>query len=163
VRDWNKRNQNEKERTASPLRVTDTIELRARDQSWQHRPYSDLTAGKEMADEYQTLKFANDKDGIRKKDQSVTQMATSGWRVIGESIEAGHIKGGKACCLASVCLPLGFLSGRTRGAIVVSLAREAAPSSSPDTEGSTLSRDTGRGLGARLGFILGRLAGKLRR
>lgn len=114
--------------------------------------------------EYKTLKFPNDKDGIRGKDESVTRLAARGWRLVGESIEAGHIKGGKACCFASICLPTGFLSGRTSGSVVVTLAREVDSPTSPDTESTrTLSRDTRRGLAARVGFMLGRLIGKLRR
>lgn len=116
-----------------------------------------------MALEYKTLKFPNDKDGLRQKDASLTQLAAGGWRVVSESVETGHTKGGEACCLASICFQMGFLAGRTPGSIVVSLAREAVSSSSPDTESGTPSRDTRRGLAARVGFILGRLVGKLRR
>ncbi len=117
-----------------------------------------------MALEYRTLKFPNDKDGLRQKDESITQLAASGWRVVGESIEGGHIKGGKACCLVSICLPMGFLAGRTPGSVVVSLAREAVSFSSSDTEStSALSRNARRGVGARLAFLLGRLVGRLSR
>lgn len=117
-----------------------------------------------MTLEYKTLEFENDGNGLRQKDKSITQLSTSGWRVVGESIEAGHIKGGKACCLASICLPFGFLSGRTSGRIVVTLAREADSPTSPDTESTnTVSRGTSRGLGARLGFALGRWVSRLHR
>jgi hypothetical protein len=136
--------------------------------------FRDIAVGKDMAQEYKTLKFWNDSLGLRHKDRSITALAVEGWHVIGESIEAGHIKGGNACCLASICLPMGFLSGRTSGSIIVSLARERRAASpkraatttrtGPHTESiNAAHRHVGRSLGARLGFVLGRLARKLRR
>lgn len=120
--------------------------------------------GQNMSLEYKTLKFPNDIDGLRQKDESVTRLAASGWRVVEESVETGHMRGSEACCLASICLPMGFLSGRTPGSIVVTLTREAVSSSSPDSEStSSAPSGAGRNLGARLAFVLGRLAAKLRR
>ena len=82
-----------------------------------------------MALEYQTLKFPNDANGLREKDRTMAGGLADGWRVVSESVEPGHMKGGEMCCGATICLPLAALAGRTSGYVVVTFAREAVPSS----------------------------------
>jgi len=55
----------------------------------------------------------------------LTWLATRGWTVASETVEPGHMRGGQACCLASICLPLGFAAGRTPNITIVSLERES--------------------------------------
>jgi hypothetical protein len=74
--------------------------------------------------EYHTVKFTNDAEGIRNKNEFTGQMAAEGWRIASELIEQGHIKGGEACCGALICLPFGFLAGRTPSVITVTFVRE---------------------------------------
>jgi hypothetical protein len=76
-----------------------------------------------MAVEYKTVKFTNDEAGIRQKNVYATRMANEGWRIASEVIESGHIKGGQACCLASICYPWKFLSGRTPSMTVTTFIR----------------------------------------
>lgn len=38
------------------------------------------------------------------------------------------MSGGQACCLASICLPLGFLAQRTASVVNITLARETSTS-----------------------------------
>jgi len=74
--------------------------------------------------EYKSLKFENSPAGIRSKNVSAAQLASDGWRIMSEQIDPGHIKGGQACCLATICLPLGFAAGRTTGSILVTFGRD---------------------------------------
>jgi hypothetical protein len=78
--------------------------------------------------EYKTLRFPRTRSGWRNKDTTVNQMAAQGWRVASESIAQGKPKGDTACCLGSLCLPMGFLAGQTPGIIVVTLVRDSAAS-----------------------------------
>lgn len=79
-----------------------------------------------MALEYHTVNFTNDGQGIAQKNAYTNQMSAQGWRVAGEAIEPGHLKGGEACCGFVLCAPLAFLAGRTSGIIVTTFAREYA-------------------------------------
>lgn len=81
-----------------------------------------------MAPEYKTLRFPRTTTGWRNKDKAVNQMAAQGWRVASESIAQGKFKGDTACCLASLCLPLGFSAGQTPGIIVVTLVQDSVAS-----------------------------------
>ena len=74
--------------------------------------------------EYVTAQFENDSQGMRKRQIYLSQMSAYGWHVVSETIEQGQIKGGEACCLASICLPLGFLAGRTNSIVNMTFARE---------------------------------------
>lgn len=115
--------------------------------------------------EYKTLKFRNDAEGLQLKDSALTALAAEGWHVVGESIEAGHMKGGQACCLATICLPMGFLSKRTPGGIVITLSREVAATATPNMPASGIgaTEHAARGIGASVGYFLGRFVAKLRR
>lgn len=114
--------------------------------------------------EYKTLKFRNDGEGLQLKDSALTALAAEGWHVVSESIEAGHIRGSQACCLATICLPMGFLSKRTPANIVITLAREAFSSATPSTTiTSASSGGNERGAAARFGRFLGRVVRRLRR
>jgi len=84
-----------------------------------------------MALEFQTLKFSNDRVGLKEKDNAITRLSVEDWRIESESIVQGHMKGGQGCCLATICLPMGFLAGRTTGEIVVTLVRDARPGEKP--------------------------------
>ena len=75
--------------------------------------------------EYKTLKFENSQAGIKAKNKSAEQLAADGWRIVSEQIDPGHMKGEQACCLATICLPLGFAAGRTTGTIMVTLGRDS--------------------------------------
>ncbi len=55
---------------------------------------------------------------------SLNWLGSNGWRIASETIEQGNIKGGEACCLASICLPLGFAAGRTPNIAVVTMQRD---------------------------------------
>jgi hypothetical protein len=79
-----------------------------------------------MPVEYITARFFNDNNGIKERHLYLSKMAAQGWRVVSESIDPSHMRGGQACCLASICLPLGFLAGRTTGTINMTLTREFA-------------------------------------
>ena len=74
--------------------------------------------------EYQTVKFTNDGIGLSEKDRFTREMVTRGWHIVSEQVEQGHMQGGQACCLASICLPLGLAAGRTPGNIIVTFGRE---------------------------------------
>lgn len=116
-----------------------------------------------MALEYKTLTFSNTRTGLKEKDISLAALSSQGWRIVNESISSGQMKGGQACCLASLCLPMGFLAGRTPGSIVVSLARDSAESPVNDFAVETPpSRAAERTLGAKIGYKLGRFAQRCR-
>ena len=70
-----------------------------------------------MALEYQTVKFANDRNGIAEKNVVTDRMARQGWAVSSEAIEQGHFKGDEACCGAMICLPCGLLAGEHRATL----------------------------------------------
>jgi hypothetical protein len=92
--------------------------------------------------EYYTVKFHNDGAGLHEKNAITSQMSAQGWYISQESIEPGHMKGGEACCLFSICMPLAFLAGRTSGFIAVTFAREVrSPSVFCNGCGSSLPQD----------------------
>ncbi len=73
--------------------------------------------------EYFTIKYKNNRRGITNKDKDAERYAKSGWEVVSESIEPGKFKGGDACCLGVLCLPLALLAGSTEGYIVVTYGK----------------------------------------
>lgn len=79
-----------------------------------------------MALEYHTVKFSNDVRGIAQKNRYCAQLAAQGWRISSEVIEQGHLKGGEACCLFTICAPLAFLSGRTSNVTVTTFERQTS-------------------------------------
>lgn len=89
-----------------------------------------------MPAEYKTLRFPRTQAGWKEKDRVVNELAVQGWRVASESIAPGQLKGEKACCLASICLPLGFMAGQTPGAVVVTLVRDSVTAGSSGEQGS---------------------------
>ena len=74
--------------------------------------------------EYETKKYINNPNGIRQKNQEALRLAEEGWKIDSESIEPGKFKGGKACCLATICLPLGAAAGSSEGYILVTYSKE---------------------------------------
>lgn len=74
--------------------------------------------------EYITLQFPNDATGQRRKLEALQSYGAQGWRVVSETITPGKFKGGNACCLALICLPLAFCAGSTDGEINVTLERD---------------------------------------
>jgi hypothetical protein len=74
--------------------------------------------------EYLTKTFQKTPAGLRQKDEQSRILASQGFRIIGEHIEQGHIKGEEACCGFLICAPLAFLAGRTSGNIIVTYGRE---------------------------------------
>jgi hypothetical protein len=75
--------------------------------------------------EYKTFSFANDAAGLARREECIQAMAAAGWRIESETIDPGHIKGGQACCLATICLPLGFAAGRTPSTVSIIFAKES--------------------------------------
>ncbi len=73
--------------------------------------------------EVRTLQFPNTPNGQAQKNEALKEHLQQGWKVVSETVTPGHIKGGDACCLAMICLPLGFAAGRTDGVISVTLQR----------------------------------------
>ena len=80
--------------------------------------------------QFETLRFLADAKGQARKNATLTYLSDRGWHVTGESIEQGKFKGSDACCLALICLPLGFAAGHDTNVAVVSIQR-AAPSELP--------------------------------
>jgi hypothetical protein len=74
--------------------------------------------------EYHTAQFSTDQEGLNQRNAYLAQMSANGWHVVSEVIEPGHIKGGEGCCLASICLPMGFLAPRTDNIINMTFGRE---------------------------------------
>ncbi len=74
--------------------------------------------------EVKTLQFPNNPLGQAQKNQALAEHLQQRWKVVSETITPGHMKGGEACCLATICLPLGFAAGRTEGTISVTLQRD---------------------------------------
>jgi hypothetical protein len=73
---------------------------------------------------YISLRFPVNAEGQRRKTSAINFLLGRDWRVVGETIEPGHMKGDEACCLAMICLPLGFAAGRTDDIVAVSLQYE---------------------------------------
>jgi len=76
---------------------------------------------------FETIEFPNNAMGQATKNAVLAEARSLGWVIVSESVAAGHFKGGEACCLAVICLPLGFLAGRTDGSITVTLGWESPP------------------------------------
>jgi hypothetical protein len=76
-----------------------------------------------MPKEYTNLQFPNNANGQAEKLQALKTYGAQGWRVASETITPGKFKGGNACCLAVLCLPLAFCAGATDGYINVTLER----------------------------------------
>lgn len=76
-----------------------------------------------MPKEYKNLQFPNNAKGQADKLQALQNHGAEGWRVASETITQGKFKGGNACCLALLCLPLAFCAGSTDGVINVTLER----------------------------------------
>ena len=74
--------------------------------------------------QFKTLQFPNTPNGQQQKVKSLTVESAQGWRVVGETIEQGEFKGGKACCLFTICAPLAFFAGRKDSIITVTLQHE---------------------------------------
>lgn len=73
--------------------------------------------------EVKTLQFLNTPAGQAQKNKVLVEHLQQGWKVVSETVTQGHMKGDQACCLALICLPLGFAAGRTDGEISVTLQR----------------------------------------
>ncbi|MHC5615249.1 MAG: hypothetical protein ACYTXA_30825 [Nostoc sp.] len=72
---------------------------------------------------YITLKFPNNATGQRMKLEALQSYGAQGWRIASETITPGNFKGGNACCLSVICLPLAFCAGSTDGEINLTLER----------------------------------------
>lgn len=77
-----------------------------------------------MAAEFKTLNFPNNEKGQREKNQALQDYTSQGWEVVSENITQGKFRGGRACCLYTICAPLAFCAGSTTGEIIVTLKRE---------------------------------------
>lgn len=66
-----------------------------------------------MAKEYKNLEFPNNAKGQSDKLKALQTCGAEGWRVASATITQGKFKGGNACCLAVLCLPLAFCAGFT--------------------------------------------------
>jgi len=77
--------------------------------------------------EYQTAQFPNTFAGQKLKNEALARAVANGWKVESETLLPGHMKGEQACCLALICLPLGFLAGRTEGVVSVTCSRPVQP------------------------------------
>jgi uncharacterized protein YgiM (DUF1202 family) len=76
--------------------------------------------------EVQTLQFLNSAAGQAHKNQTIAAYLRDGWQILSETVTPGHMKGEQACCLAMICLPLGFAAGRSSGVISVTMQRRVA-------------------------------------
>lgn len=83
-----------------------------------------------MAVEFKTLTFPNTEAGRREKVAALKMYTEQGWQVVSENITQGSLRGKRACCLAAICLPMGFCAGSSSGEITVTLKRETAQQSS---------------------------------
>jgi hypothetical protein len=83
--------------------------------------------------EYQTAQFPNTFAGQKQKNEALARAAANGWKVESETLLPGHMKGEQACCLALICLPLGFLAGRTEGVVSVTCSRPVQPNGNATT------------------------------
>src|SRR5207244_6356336 len=78
--------------------------------------------------DFRTLNFPNTPAGQQRKVQTLAQWSAMGWTVVSETITPGKYEGGTACCLATLCLPLAFLTPKDAGIITVTLQnRDGAP------------------------------------
>jgi hypothetical protein len=77
--------------------------------------------------QFKTLRFFNTARGQHEKIRQLTFESSQGWRVIGETIEQGGFRGGKAFCLFEICPPLAFFAGRHDSVITVTLQRDLVP------------------------------------
>ena len=75
---------------------------------------------------YLSLRFPVTAEGQRRKVRSINFLLDCDWKIVGEMIEPGHMKGNEACCLAMICLPLGFAAGRTEDIVTVNLQYEGS-------------------------------------
>ena len=73
--------------------------------------------------EFKTVKYPNNRRGIKKKNAESVRLINEGWKIQSESIEQGKFRGGDACCFGVVCLPCAFLAGSSDGYIVVTYAK----------------------------------------
>jgi uncharacterized protein YgiM (DUF1202 family) len=76
--------------------------------------------------EVQTLQFSNTAAGQAQKNQTIAAYLRDGWQILSETVTSGHMKGEQACCLAMICLPLGFAAGRSSGVISVTMQRRVS-------------------------------------
>lgn len=74
--------------------------------------------------EFKTLQFANTPAGQTQKIAALQRESLQGWRVVSETIVAGKFKGGKACCLFTLCAPFALLAGHKSDIITVTLQRD---------------------------------------
>lgn len=74
-----------------------------------------------------TLRYEASPTGQQFKNSVLIFLTGQGWRILSESVQPGHKKGGEACCLAFICLPLGFAAGRTPDVVLVNLANDNPP------------------------------------
>ena len=74
-----------------------------------------------------SLRFFGTRDGQRFKTQVLTFLTGRGWRVGRGFVRPGGIKGRNACCLAAICLPLGFAADRTPDVVTVNLVSDGPP------------------------------------
>lgn len=77
--------------------------------------------------EFKTLQFPNTPTGQVQKVKALQHYAANGWRVVSETIVQGKFKGGKACCLFTMCAPLAFLAGQEDGVITITLQKDSEP------------------------------------
>lgn len=69
---------------------------------------------------YFFLRYPVTAEGQQRKTKYANFLLECGWKIVGEAIEPGHMKGDEACCLAMICLPLGFAAGRTDDIVTIS-------------------------------------------
>jgi hypothetical protein len=114
--------------------------------------------------EYLTKTFENTPAGLRQKDEQSRILASQGFRIIGEHIEQGHVKGEEACCGFLICAPLAFLAGRTPGNIIVTYGREVSPNTTqlPQPQASTYRSVPSSPVAKSIGFSLGQAVAWLR-
>jgi hypothetical protein len=77
-----------------------------------------------MAKEFMNLQFPNNAEGQTEKLKALHTYCSEEWKVVSEIIIPGQVKGGDACCLALICLPLIFFAGKTDGYINLTLERD---------------------------------------
>jgi hypothetical protein len=71
-----------------------------------------------------SLQFDGSAHGQQVKSDVLTFLTRRGWRVVSESVQSGHVRGEQACCLALICLPLGFAADRTPDIVTVNLVTD---------------------------------------
>lgn len=70
---------------------------------------------------FKTLHFDDSPKGQREKVRVLEKYTADGWRLVSETITPGRYDGGTGCCLALICLPLGFLAPKSQNRINVTL------------------------------------------